>query len=124
MNLKLDENLSRHLKDVLLAAGHDSLTVEDEGLLSHPDTDVAAAARAEGRILFTLDLDFSDIRQYPPGTHPGIVLFRPAGLGVLEVNRFVEAFVLANDLAEFVGCLIVVEPGRIRIRRPDDATSP
>lgn len=36
MKLKLDENLSRHLKPVLFGLGHDVLTAADENLLSHP----------------------------------------------------------------------------------------
>ncbi|HEV3073865.1 MAG TPA: DUF5615 family PIN-like protein [Thermoanaerobaculia bacterium] len=31
---------------------------------------------ADGRLLITLDLDFSDVRRFRPGTHPGILLIR------------------------------------------------
>ena len=44
MKLKLDENLSRHLKPVLTGLGHDVLTAADENLLSRPDTEVAAVS--------------------------------------------------------------------------------
>ena len=47
MRIKLDENLSRHLKAPLMQEGHDVATVADENLLSRPDVEVAAAARAE-----------------------------------------------------------------------------
>ena len=116
--LKLDENLSRHLKGELAAIGFDSLTAADEGLLSRPDGEVAAAAKQEGRILLSLDLDFANVMKYPPGSHPGIVLFRPTTLGPGAVNRFVTAFLGAHDLAALFGCLDVVEPGRVRVRRP------
>ena len=99
MKLKLDENLSRHLKPTLISLGHDVMTVADEGLLSQPDTVVAAAASGESRILLTLDVEFADLRKYPPGTHPGVVLFRPASLGAMTVNRFVEEFVRDTDMA-------------------------
>lgn len=89
MKLKLDENLSRHLKPLLAAEGHDVCTAEDEGLLSQPDPIIAKAASREERLLFTLDLEFGDLRKYPPGSHPGVVLFRPQTLGPLSVNRFV-----------------------------------
>jgi len=118
VKLKLDENLSRFLKDSLGALQHDVTTTADEGLLSQPDTVVAAAANDEGRMLLTLDLDFADLRQYPPGTHPGIILFRPPSLGPLAVNRFVERFVRESDLAALAGCLVVVDPRRTRVRRP------
>jgi predicted nuclease of predicted toxin-antitoxin system len=118
VKLKLDENLSRHLKPVLLLLGHDTETADDEGMLSRPDTEVGRAAREAGRILLTLDLEFGDLRKYPPGGHPGIVLFRPRDFGPLSVNRFVERFVRDTNLEELAGCLAIVEPFRVRIRRP------
>jgi predicted nuclease of predicted toxin-antitoxin system len=120
MRLKLDENLSRHLKDQLIALGHDTLTASDEGLLARADTDVAGAAKAEQRMLFTLDLDFSDLRRYPPGHHPGIVLFRPGAYGILGVSRFVLEHTRELNLDELVGCLVVASPGRVRVQRPND----
>jgi predicted nuclease of predicted toxin-antitoxin system len=118
MKLKLDENLSRHLKPVLIGLGHDVLTAADEDLLSRPDIEVAARAAREGRILLSLDIEFADLRKYPPGSHPGIVLFRPASLGPLAVNRFVEQFVRSTDLSALSGCVAVVEPRGVRVRRP------
>ena len=97
MKLKLDENLSRHLKPALTVLGHDTSTAADEGLLSRPDVEVAAGAAKEGRILLTLDVEFADLRKYPPGSHPGIILFRPMSLGPLSVNRFVESFVREDE---------------------------
>jgi predicted nuclease of predicted toxin-antitoxin system len=123
MKVKLDENLSRYLKGEIEPFGHDVDTVAEEGLLSQPDTNVGAAAKADERMLFTLDLDFSDIRRFPPGTHPGIVVFRPISFGTNEVNRFVTNFVSNSDLSSIAGCLVVVEPNRIRVRRSvDNAT--
>jgi hypothetical protein len=34
------------------------------------------AGPENGRILLTFDLDFADVRQYVPGAHAGIVVFR------------------------------------------------
>lgn len=118
MKLKLDENLSRHLKTRLNDLGHDVSTTADENLLSQPDTVVAAAAYAEGRILLTLDIEFADLRKYQPGTHPGIVLFRPSNFGPLTVNRYVENFVRDTDLETLQGCVVVVDSTKVRIRRP------
>lgn len=70
MKFKLDENLSRHLKPVLIGFGHDVLTAVDENLLSHPDTEIARAAKDEQRMLMTLDVEFADLRKYPPAPIP------------------------------------------------------
>ena len=41
------------------------------------DPEVGRRCQAEDRVLFTLDMDFGDIRAYPPGEYVGIVVFRP-----------------------------------------------
>ena len=118
MKIKLDENISRHLKPVVSQKGHDAITVEDEGLLGKTDVEVGAVAKTEGRVPFTLDVEFSNLRKFPPGSHPGIVLFRPQSMGPLSVNRFITQFVENTDLASLYGCVVVVDPTRIRIRSP------
>ena len=51
-------------------------------------------------MLFSLDLDFADVRRFPPGEHAGIVVFRPGSFGPLTVNQFIVDFVQRTDLAE------------------------
>ncbi len=97
--------------------------------MSQPDTVVAAAAGRENRILLTLDVEFGDLRKYPPGSHPGIVLFRPRSFALLAVTRFVEEFVRGGNVESLAGCVVVVEPRRVRVRRPgleglEDADNP
>jgi predicted nuclease of predicted toxin-antitoxin system len=118
VKIKLDENLSRHLKDRLLPFGHYASTAVEEGLLGKIDVEVGAAAKTEDRMVFTLDLDFADLRKFPPGSHPGIILFRPRSIGPLAVNEFVLKFVRETELTGLARCLAIVEPNRIRVRRP------
>ena len=110
MKLKLDENISRHLKPLLTGLGHDVLTVADENLLSQPDTEIARAAKSEQRMLLTLDVEFADLRKYPPGSHPGIILFRPLSLSPLSVNAFITGFARRTDLEKLDACVAVVDP--------------
>jgi predicted nuclease of predicted toxin-antitoxin system len=119
MKLKLDENLSRHLKPALAALGNDVLTAADEGPLSHPDADIAAAAKHEERMLLTLDVEFADLRKYPPGSHPGIILFRPSSLGPQSVNSLVTHFVGSTDLSDLSQCIAVVDANSVRVRAPE-----
>ena len=118
IKLKLDENLSVHLKGILSRMGYNVRTAGEEELLGRPDLEIAAAARKEERVLLTLDLEFGDLRKHPPGNHPGIVLFRPRSLGPLTVNRFIEGFLKSANLEDFPGCIIVVDPSKVRVRRP------
>lgn len=118
MKIKIDENLSRHLKDPLAQLGHDVSTALEEGLLGKIDIEIGAVAKSEDRMIFTLDLDFADLRKFPPGSHPGVILFRPRSMGPLAVNQFVLKFAQQTELSELTRCLAVVEPHRIRVRRP------
>ncbi|XYH99842.1 DUF5615 family PIN-like protein [Sorangium sp. So ce1128] len=120
MRLKLDENLSRHLKTELTALGHDVDTVADEGLLSAADPVVGLAAKDAGRVLMTLDVEFADLRKYRPGTHPGIVLFRPARRSIRTTNEMVMAFAALLDQLDVNGSVVVVDDTRVRIRRPGE----
>jgi predicted nuclease of predicted toxin-antitoxin system len=116
VNIKLDENLSRHLKDQLLPLGHNVSTAFEEGLLGKVDVDVSAAAKGEDRMVFTLDLDFADLRKFPPGSHPGIILFRPRSMGPMAVNEFVLKFVRETELASWC----VVSPSSNRTESASD----
>ena len=96
-------------------AGHDAATVIDQQMGGGRDHDIAAVCLNEGRALVTLDLDFSDIRVYPPQRYPGIVVLRvPSQLreDLLEVG----ARLLENLTSSLQGQLWIVEDSRIRIR--------
>jgi predicted nuclease of predicted toxin-antitoxin system len=118
LRFKLDENIPVDAAPVLTAAGYDCHTVYDERLAGAPDGDVARACRDEGRVLVTLDLDFSDVRAYPPGTHPGIIVLRPRtpdrDSTLALVERVVPLF--ASESPE--GCLWIVDAERVRVRSP------
>ena len=62
MKLKLDENFDVRLVPELLKEGFDADTVIAEGLAGSPDETIYDTCKAVGRILVTLDLDFSTLR--------------------------------------------------------------
>jgi predicted nuclease of predicted toxin-antitoxin system len=76
MLFKTDENLHEEVAELLRQHGHDAVSVFDQHLQGHPDGDVAAACRHEGRALVTLDLDFANILAYPPEDYAGIIVLR------------------------------------------------
>jgi predicted nuclease of predicted toxin-antitoxin system len=76
MKIKLDENLPYGLTTTLRDLGHDVCTTHEEGLTGHSDREIWDAAQKESRFLITQDLDFSDLRQFAPGSHHGILLVR------------------------------------------------
>jgi predicted nuclease of predicted toxin-antitoxin system len=116
MRAKLDENLPVEAAELLRTAGWECDTVYDEGLAGADDPEVAAACQAGARVLFTLDLDFADIRTYPPTEYVGIVVLRPTepsrrqALGL--ITRVLP--VLSAEWTEHR--LWIVEPARVRVR--------
>lgn len=114
---KVDENLPREAQALLLNAGHDAQTVHEERLAGHPDATVFDVCLSEDRVLITLDLDFSDIRQYPPASHRGIWVLRPVTQSIENVLSVLKgALALASD-EPTANRLWIVEPGRVRIRQ-------
>ncbi len=77
MRFKIDENLPVEAALSLRNAGHDVLTIHDQQMVGDPDPQVAVVCKSEQRAIISLELDFSDIRTYPPGNYDGIVVLRP-----------------------------------------------
>ena len=113
---KTDENLHDHEAEALRARGHDARTVFDEGLRGRADPEIAEAARHEGRVLVTLDLDFGNIREYPPEWYQGLIVLRVADQSRRHVLRVMERVLAVLDCAPLEGHLWVVSEGGIRIR--------
>ena len=118
MRVKLDENLPLSLGEVLVAHGHEVDTVLTEGLLGYPDPEVATSAKAEARLLITLDKGFGDIRAYPPGTHPGILVLRLTDESGTAVRQAISELLTHHRLDELAGSVTVLHRGRLRIRVP------
>jgi predicted nuclease of predicted toxin-antitoxin system len=117
VKFKIDENLPAEAAETLHGAGFVADTVEDENLSGADDERIARASRSEGRILVTLDLDFANIRAYPPGVLAGIIVLRvkrqdkPSVLAY--VRRLVTALARRNPARE----LWIVDGNRIRFRQ-------
>lgn len=118
MLLKLDENLGRSHAEFLRSAGHEADRVHDEGISGASDVTLWKRVCAEGRLLITLDLDFADIRRYPPGSHPGILLLRPRSRSRPAVLRVPRRVFGERQLESLSGCLAVADETQSRIRRP------
>ena len=116
MKFKLDENLPGLVHDTLATLGHDAHTVAAEGLAGADDETVLGAAMAEGRVLITLDLDFADLRAYPPGRHAGIWVLRPARQTFQAIAGLVMSGLRLTGTEKVDGQLWVIDEKSVRIR--------
>ncbi len=93
-------------------------TVVEEGLSGADDQAVAAAARREWRMLLTLDLDFSGIARFAPGTHPGIVVVRVPEPRPSLVIAALTGVLARHSLDDLTCCIVIAQLGGVRVRRP------
>jgi predicted nuclease of predicted toxin-antitoxin system len=116
MKIKLDENLPLHLAASLEDLGHDVHTTYSEGLGGKGDKEIWDAAQQETRFLITQDLDFSDLRQFAPGSHAGILLVRLHSPSRNLIERVQIIFQTAS-VGQWSGCFVVATERKIRVLR-------
>lgn len=116
MEFKTDEHMPIEAADDLRQAGHDAMTVADQHLAGQPDVRVADVCKAEGRVVVTLDLDFADIRAYPPSDYAGIIVLRPSVQTSANIRRLVGQVIALLPTEPLIEHLWIVDEGQIRIR--------
>jgi predicted nuclease of predicted toxin-antitoxin system len=122
VKFKLDENMPSGLATRLRREGHDATGVAEEGLAGEVDSRVLKTAADEQRILMTFDLDFADIRQYPPGSHAGIVVFRLQDQRWAWLKGPVGQLLQGTNLKKLERGLAIVDETRIRYKKPAGAS--
>jgi predicted nuclease of predicted toxin-antitoxin system len=118
VRIKLDENLPSSLVARLQGLGHDVDTVPAEKLAGRADPEIWRATQKAERILITQDLDFSDIRQFRPGLHHGLILVRLRVPGRVALARRIEEIFNSEDVTSWTRCFVVVSDLKVRVRRP------
>ena len=75
-------------------------------------------AQEEEAIILTGDMGFGNLLRFPPGEHRGIIIAHfPNEIPTVELNRqIIMAFDKLSE-ADFQNNLIILEPGKIRVRR-------
>lgn len=114
----IDEDMQRSIKGVIEEAGFEALDVRDSGLRGKSDKEIFDFAQKSGAVILTGDLGFGNIYQFPLGTHYGIVVAHyPNELSTFEMNRQIFQALEGLTETDFAGNLIILEPGKIRIRK-------
>lgn len=114
----IDEDMPRSTGRKLRAARYEVLDVRDHGLRGASDDRVFEFAQQQQAALVTGDSGFGNLLKFPLGSHHGIVIARfPNEMSTDEINRQLLSDILALQEKDFVGNLILLEPGRIRLKR-------
>ena len=118
MKIKLDENFDLRLVPLLAAEGHDVDTVQSEGLAGSNDDTVYGTCCANGRVLLTLDLDFTNPFRFPPDKTEGIIVIRLRRQVLSAIQATLISALPQLKTETLKGMLWIVEPGRIRVHDP------
>jgi predicted nuclease of predicted toxin-antitoxin system len=118
MRFLVDANMPRSTLALLAGLGHTSENARDIGLGHAPDSRIATHARSTGAALLTRDLDFADMRHYPPADYQGILVLRmPDDAMAQTIVNLLERFLKQTALsAQLPGHLVILEPDRVRFR--------
>lgn len=114
-SVKLDENVPDSVAAILRAAGHDVALARDQRLTGAADDQLLVAASREGRVLVSLDRDFTNILRHPPDLAAGIVVFRLQKQTLPIVNRLAAALAEHLNLESPARQLWIFDESRLRM---------
>jgi predicted nuclease of predicted toxin-antitoxin system len=113
----VDENLPRSLATDMRAAGYQADHVYDLGMAGSKDPAVYVYAQAQRMTIITGDKDFSNILMYPP-PHAGLVIVEVSDTMLPDARKRIILRQLATLSGQSLeNTLVIIEPGRVRIRR-------
>ena len=113
----VDENLPRSLVSDLGALGHTASHVYDLGMGGAKDPIVWARAQIGTWTIITGDKDFATILAYPP-PHAGIIVVEVPDTMPPDHRKQLILRQLATMAGQSLAdTLVILEPGRVRIRR-------
>ena len=116
MRFKIDENLPEEACDLLSRAGHDAISVGQQGLGGAGDARIYQLCQAERRALITLDVDFANVRAYDPKSSAGVIVLRLARQDRQRVLDAVTSTLPVLEREPLENRLWIIEGERIRIR--------
>jgi predicted nuclease of predicted toxin-antitoxin system len=112
-----DMGISPRTIALLRERGYDAIHLVEQKLERMPDPSILEKARQEGRILLTVDLDFTQLLAISGESLPSVILFRLGNVSREVVNTYLLS-VLENYATELEsGSIISVNEASIRLRR-------
>jgi len=119
LRILLDQNISRELVPWLerQRPHWEIWHVKDVGLDGRPDAEIFKWAQTERAIVVTYDEDFADTRTFALGAHCGIVRFRVWPTTVENTQEAMRRLLAAVSADQLFGSLVIIDPGKIRLRR-------
>lgn len=116
MKFKIDENIPVEASILLRESGHDAVTVLDQNMGGKADEHIIQVCTQEQRTIITLDLDFADIKAYPPSNYHGIFVLRVRQQSRSKVLEVITKLIPHLPSEPIEKQLWIVEEDKIRVR--------
>jgi len=107
--------IGRRAAGLLRRRGFDAAHLGDRGLSRLEDEKVLALAAAEGRVVVTVDADFSALLALAGATGPSVIHLRMEGLDDETAARVIEEVVRAVSDQLDAGCIVSVSSAGLRV---------
>lgn len=112
----LDQGLPRSAVRLLREAGWDVVHTRDIGLATASDVRILERARAEQRMVVTLDADFHRLLATSGANAPSVVRVRQEGLAAGPLAKLLLDAVTRAEIALASGAMVTVTARAVRIR--------
>jgi predicted nuclease of predicted toxin-antitoxin system len=117
MKFLADMGISKKCVLWLRRKGYDVIHLSEQGLQRMTDKDIYQKAALEGRIILTIDLDFSNIAAFSKAKLPSVIIFRlsnESGENVINhLSPLIERY--CKELTD--GTIVSVEDKKARLRK-------
>src|SRR5215207_3604904 len=117
MSIFIDHCVPRKFHRLLQEWGYPSNLLHDHIPVDSPDSDVLRIAQTLDAVLLSVDLDFSNILDYPPIDYMGLIVMRyepDQETALIATLKQTLSDLYRDDLRHV---LVIVEPTRYRIRK-------
>ncbi|ACK70628.1 conserved hypothetical protein [Gloeothece citriformis PCC 7424] len=116
MKFLADMGVSLRTVEWLRNIGYDIVHLREQGLQRLPDEEILIKARIEGRILLTMDLDFTNLLAWSGETLPSVILVRLGNENYSKINKQLQT-VLTECIEDLqAGAIISVSDESFRVR--------
>mgnify|MGYP000314760160 CR=1 FL=1 len=115
MKFKVDENIPEDALTLFVAQDLDVETVYTEELGGASDFELIEKCQQEKRALITLDLDFANIKNYPPEDYFGLIVLRVSRQDKNHISKILTSLLPNLESESVENNLWIVEDDRIRI---------
>ncbi|HXF84044.1 MAG TPA: DUF5615 family PIN-like protein [Anaerolineales bacterium] len=97
--------------------GHDVVTAQEAGLTGHEDDELLQYAIQQGRILISIDMDFSNALRFIPSSHSGIIILKIRPSKLDATHQVLRQFLEHYPEEEIHRSLVIIDQSKYRVRK-------